>query len=147
MRIIEENKTEEIIHICSDCSCKFAYTADDIFTNIYGKIVVCPSCGKEIIIERFNRPMQFPESYFRYGGGKDSKIIDNETIEKEAKRGIKYCLEHNEHLWYTAYGNMFVEVKWLTEEDNSFEITVAQNYYDNNISEKEAKELIANFNY
>lgn len=146
MRIIEENKTEEIIYTCNRCGCKFAYTADDIFTNIYGKAIECPSCGKEIVLERFDHLMQFPNSYFHFGG-KDSKIIDNETIEKEAKRGIKYCLEHNEHQWYTAYGNMFVEVNWMTDEDNSFSIIVAQNYYENDISEEEAKELITNFNY
>lgn len=146
MRIIEENKTEEIIRTCSDCGCKFAYTEDDVYSNMFGKIVDCPSCGKEIIIERFNRPMQFPESYFHYGG-KDGKIIENETIEREVKKGIKYCLEHNECQWFTAYGNMFVEVNWMTGEDNSFNIIVAQNYYDNNISEEEAKELVNNFNY
>ena len=147
MRIIEENKTEEIIHTCNNCGCKFAYTADDIFTNIYGKTIECPSCGKEIVLERFDHLMQFPESYFHFGG-KNSKIIDNETIEKEVKRGIKYCLEHNEHQWYTAYGNMFVEVNcWMTDEDNSFSIIVAQNYYENDISEEEAKELVTNFHY
>lgn len=144
MRIIEENKTEEIIRTCSDCGCKFAYTEDDVYSNICGKVVDCPSCEKEIIIERFNRPMQFPESYFHYGE-KDSKIVDNETIEKEVKRGIKYCLEHNEYQWYTAYGNMFIEVNWMVGD--SFDILVAQNYYESNISEEEAKELIANFNY
>lgn len=144
MRIIEENKTEEIIHTCSNCGCKFAYTEDDVYSNIYGKVVDCPSCRKEIIIEKFNRPLQFPESYFHYGG-KDSKIIDNETIEKEVKKGIKYCLEHNECQWYTAYGNMYVEVNWL-KGDNDFNILVGQNYYENSISEEEAKELV-DFNY
>lgn len=146
MRIIEENKNEEIIRTCSDCGCKFAYIEDDVYSNMYGKVVECPSCRKEIFIERFNRPMQFPESYFHYGD-KNSAFVNNETIEKEVKRGIKYCLEHNEYQWYTAYGNMSVEVNWLTKEDNSFNITVAQNYYEKNILEEEAKELVANFNY
>lgn len=143
MRIIEENKTEEIIRTCSNCGCKFSYTEDDVYPNIYGKVVDCPSCREEIVLERFERLMQFPDSYFRYGG-KDSKIVDNEAIEKEVKRGIKYCLEHNEYQWSIAYGNMFIEVNWLT---CSFEVTVAQNYCEKNISEEEAKELIANFNY
>lgn len=141
MRIIEENKTEEIIHTCSDCGCKFAYTEDDVYSNIHGKVVDCPSCGKEIVLEKFDRPMQFPNSYFHFGG-KGSKIIDNETIEKEVKKGIKYCLENNEYQWYTAYGNMFVEVNWLMG-DTSFDITVAQNYYNQTILEEEAKELIS----
>lgn len=146
MRIIEENKTEEIIRTCDKCGCKFAYTEDDVYSNIYGKVIDCPSCGKEIVLERFDRLMQFPESYY-YFGGKDSKIVDNETIEREVKKGIKYCLEHNEYQWFTAYGNMFVEINWLTGEDNSFEIIVAQNYYENNIEEENAKKLIENFNY
>lgn len=145
MRIIEENKTEEIICTCDKCGCKFAYTEEDAYSNMYGKIVECPSCGEKIVLERFERLMQFPDSYFHFGG-KDSKIVDNETIEKEVKKGIKYCLEHNECQWYTAYGNMFVEVNWL-KGDNDFNILIGQNYYENSISEKEAKELIGNFNY
>lgn len=144
MRIIEGNKTEEIIRTCSNCGCKFAYTEEDICSNMYGKIVGCPSCGEEIVLERFERLMQFPDSYFHFGG-KDSKIVDNETIEKEVKKGIKYCLEHNSKSWYSAYGNMYVEVNWC--EDDSFTILIGQNYYETNISTKEAKELIDNFNY
>ena len=144
MRIIEENKTEEIIHTCDKCGCKFAYTEEDVYSNIYGKVVDCPSCRKEIILEKFDRLMQFPDSYFLFVG-KDSKIVNNETIEKEVKKGIKYCLEHDECQWYTAYGNMFVEVNWMA--DDGFEVLVAQNYYENNISEEEAKELVNNFNY
>jgi len=146
MRIIEENKTEEIIHTCDKCGCKFAYSEEDTYSNPFGRVVECPSCHKEIFIKKFERTMQFPESYYHYGG-KDSKIIENETIEREVKKGIKYCLEHNECQWFTAYGNMFVEVNWLTGDDNSFNVIVAQNYYDNNISEEEAKELVNNFNY
>lgn len=146
MRIIEENKTEEIIRTCDKCGCKFAYLEEDTYSNPFGTVVECPSCHKEIFIKKFERMMQFPESYFHYGG-KDSKIIEDETIEREVKKGIKYCLEHNECQWFTAYGNMFVEVNWMTGEDNSFNIIVAQNYYDNNISEEEAKELVNNFNY
>ena len=144
MRIIEENKTEEIIHTCDKCGCKFAYTEEDVYSNIYGKVVDCPSCRKEIILEKFDRLMQFPDSYFLFVG-KDSKIVNNETIEKEVKKGVKYCLEHDECHWYTAYGNMFIEVNWMA--DDGFEVLVAQNYYENNISEEEAKELVNNFNY
>lgn len=144
MRIIEENKTEEIIRTCNNCGCKFAYIEEDVYSNMYGKTVVCPSCKEEIVVERFERTMQFPDSYFHFGG-KDAKIVDNETIEKEVKRGIKYCLEHDSKSWYTAYGNMYVEVNWL--EDDSFTILIGQNYYETNISTKEAKELVNNFNY
>lgn len=144
MRIIEENKTEEIIRACSNCGCKFAYTEEDVYSNMHGKFVECPSCREEIFVERFERLMQFPDSYFHFGG-KDSKIVDNETIEKEVKKGIKYCLEHDSKNWYTAYGNMYVEVNWC--EDDSFTILIGQNYYEANISTEEAKELITNFNY
>lgn len=146
MRIIEENEKKEIIHICDKCGCKFAYTKEDTYSNPFGIVVECPSCHKEITIEKFKRMAQFPDSYYNFGG-KNSVTIDNETIEKEVKKGIKYCLEHNEYQWFTAYGNIFVEINWLTGEDNSFEIIVAQNYYENNIEEEDAKKLIENFNY
>ena len=143
MRIIDKNKTEEIIRTCDDCGCKFAYTEDDVYTNMYGKVVECPSCREEIIIEKFNRSLQFPESYFHFGG-KDSKIIDNRTIEQEVKQCIKYCLEHNEKQYCVAYGNMFIEVNRLMDEqsDDGFEIIVAQNYYSTTINTKDAKDLI-----
>lgn len=65
MRIIENpNPTEEIEKVCPVCECKFAYTEGDIKTYTYSngilgpssygyikKYVLCPNCGKEIIIE------------------------------------------------------------------------------------------------
>ena len=75
MRILKNpNPVEEIVKTCSECECVFAYTDGDIKTysysnNILGpghygyfkKYVLCPNCGKEIILEE-NSSNQIQES-------------------------------------------------------------------------------------
>ena len=65
MRILKNpNPVEEIVKTCPECECEFAFTDGDIKTysysnNILGpgfygyskRYVLCPNCGKEIIIE------------------------------------------------------------------------------------------------
>lgn len=65
MRIIKNpNPVEEIVKTCPECECEFALTEGDIKTYAYSneilgpgyygyqkKYVLCPNCGKEIIIE------------------------------------------------------------------------------------------------
>ena len=65
MRIIyNPNPAEEIVRICQECKCKFAFTEGDIKTYAYSnevlgpgyygyrkRYILCPNCGKEIIIE------------------------------------------------------------------------------------------------
>ena len=65
MRIIKNpNPVEEIVRICQECKCKFAFTEGDIKIYAYSndvlgpgyhgyrkRYVLCPNCGKEITIE------------------------------------------------------------------------------------------------
>ena len=65
MRILKNpNPVEEIVKTCPECECEFAFTEGDIKTysysnNILGpgfygyskRYVLCPNCGKEVIIE------------------------------------------------------------------------------------------------
>ena len=65
MRIIKNpNPVEEIVKTCPECECEFAFTEGDIKTYAYSnevmgpgyygyrkRYVLCPNCGKEIIIE------------------------------------------------------------------------------------------------
>lgn len=65
MRILKNpNPVEEIVKECESCSCTFAFTDGDIKTYTYSnnvlgpgyygyrkRYVLCPNCGKEIIIE------------------------------------------------------------------------------------------------
>ena len=68
MRILKNpNPVEEIVKTCPECECEFAFTDGDVKTyfysnNIFGpgfygyskRYVLCPNCGKEIIIEEKN---------------------------------------------------------------------------------------------
>lgn len=68
MRIIKNpNPVEEIEKICPECKCEFAFTEGDIKTYAYSndilgpgnygyrkKYVLCPNCGKEIILEEID---------------------------------------------------------------------------------------------
>jgi hypothetical protein len=65
MRIIyNPNPVEEIVRICQECKCKFAFTEGDVKTYSYSndvlgpgyhsyrkRYVLCPNCGKEIVLE------------------------------------------------------------------------------------------------
>lgn len=65
MRIIKNpNPVEEIVKTCPECECEFAFTEGDIKTYAYSneilgpgfygyskRYILCPNCGKEIIIE------------------------------------------------------------------------------------------------
>ena len=65
MRIIyNPNPIEEIVRICQECKCKFAFTKGDVKTyaisnDVLGpgyhgyqkRYVLCPNCGKEIVLE------------------------------------------------------------------------------------------------
>ena len=65
MRILKNpNPVEEIVKTCPECECEFAFTDGDVKTysysnNILGpgfygyskRYVLCPNCGKEIILE------------------------------------------------------------------------------------------------
>ena len=65
MRILKNpNPVKEIVKTCPECECVFAYTEGDIKTYSYSngvlgpghygyfkKYVLCPNCGKEIIVE------------------------------------------------------------------------------------------------
>lgn len=139
MRIIEENKTEEIIHTCNKCGCKFAYSPkDDTYTGFEGLYVDCPNCHQSILIEKFERPAQFPKSYYYFGKGVH---IKPEEIEEWVKRGIKHCFEHNQDTYYCGTGDSWVEIKKF-EDDDLINIHVAQGYYDKDLTIEEAKRLI-----
>lgn len=139
MRIIEENKTEEIIHTCNKCGCKFAYSPeDDTYSGLEGSYVDCPKCQESIMIKKFNRPAQFPESYYCYDNGVH---IESEKIEEWVKTGIKYCLTKNEDSYFCGTGDSWVEINRY-DGDDIFNIIVAQGYYSKDISTEDAKKLI-----
>ena len=61
------NPAEEIVKTCPECECEFAFTDGDVKTYFYSndglglghygyskRYVLCPNCGKEIIIEEKN---------------------------------------------------------------------------------------------
>jgi len=89
MRILKNpNPVEEIVKTCPECECEFAFTDGDIKTysysnNIIGpgfygyskRYVLCPNCGKEIILEEKNsNQIQEPE------------VINLESLEDLIKR-------------------------------------------------------------
>jgi len=72
MRILKNpNPVEEIVKTCPECECEFAFTDGDVKTysysnNILGpgfygyskRYVLCPNCGKEIILENIKKLME-----------------------------------------------------------------------------------------
>jgi DNA-directed RNA polymerase subunit RPC12/RpoP len=96
MRIIKNpNPVEEIVKECESCSCTFAFTEGDVKTYAYSnevlgpgyygyrkRYVLCPNCGKEIIIEE------------KSTDGRDSMIdpmitIDFEKLMKDGEETIQ----------------------------------------------------------
>lgn len=139
MRILEEQTQEEQIKVCDNCRCRFAYSPkDDTYAGFEGLYVDCPKCNQSIILKKFDRPAQFPESYYYFGNGVH---IKPEDIEEWVKRGIKHCIYKNEDNYYIGTGDSWVEIKYF-EEDDTFNIHVSQGYYDKDISREEAKKLI-----
>ena len=91
MRIIKNpNPVEEIEKTCPECECEFAYTEGDVKTYSYSndvlgpghygyfkKYILCPNCGKEIIIKE--KSSDYHDYYKAMGMG--SSLIET-TIEK-----------------------------------------------------------------
>lgn len=98
MRIIKNpNPVEEIVKECESCSCTFAFTDGDIKTysysnNILGpgfygyskRYVLCPNCGKEIIIKE--KSTNGGDSMYKPGlmTIDIEKLMEEETVESEA---------------------------------------------------------------
>lgn len=98
MRIIyNPNPVEEIVRICQECKCKFAFTEGDVKTysysnNVLGpgnygyfkKYVLCPNCGKEIIVEEKS---SYYRDYYRAMGFESQNLV--ETSLEELTKGLE----------------------------------------------------------
>ena len=95
MRILKNpNPVEEIVKTCPECECEFAFTDGDVKTYSYSndvlgpghygyfkKYVLCPNCGKEIIIEEKSSDYR---DYYRTMGFESQNIIET-SLEKLTK--------------------------------------------------------------
>ena len=98
MRIIyNPNPAEEIVRICQECKCKFAFTDGDVKTYSYSndvlgpghygyfkKYVLCPNCGKEIIVEEKSSDYR---DYYRAMGFESQNLV--ETSLEELTKGLE----------------------------------------------------------
>ena len=140
MRIIDNKENlEERFTTCNNCGCEIGYTKDDVATNFSNETIKCPKCHKNIVVKVFDRPFKFPDTYYHFC--KDDRTTDctNGDIENHVKYCVKHCLEENVDYYYYAYGNIMVIV---LKENDGFCVYVIDDYYENFLSEEEARELI-----
>ena len=98
MRIIKNpNPVEEIVKTCPECECEFAFTDGDVKTYSYSndvlgpghygyfkKYVLCPNCGKEIIVEEKSSDYR---DYYRAMGFESQNLV--ETSLEELTKGLE----------------------------------------------------------
>lgn len=128
--------------ICEHCASELQYEEDDIEIGMYGcAFVRCPCCGREIYIddEEHNLVLtmdniEFPTHFYHIS--KETGSVDcfnHETIKELVCKGIEYFRRYkDENHWFAATGNLYVSVnRW--EGDESYEVTVTNNYYSTDI--------------
>ena len=137
MRIIDDK--EERFATCDNCGSKIGYTQDDVIANNFDETIQCPMCHKDIVVKIFDKPFKFPDSYYHFN--KDNRTIEhtNDDIEKQVKYCVKHCLEENIEYCYWASGNIMVIA---LKEDDGIGVYVIDDYYENYLSDEEARELI-----
>ena len=103
--------------------------------------LTCPLCKRENMVEenegcitltRYN--VEFPTHF--YHASKETGAADccnNKEVKKAINNAIDYFRNNKEdYNWYTCYGNLYISVSRY-EGDESYEITVSNNYYETSI--------------
>ena len=128
--------------LCECCGSELEYEESDVKIGAFGcAYVVCPLCDsnsfvydseKEVTLTKDN--VKFPTHFWhtcKENGAVD--VCNNEEIKKRIRNGIEFFRKNKEEYhWFTASGNLHVEVYRL-DGDESYEVLVTNNYYETSI--------------
>lgn len=126
-------------HVCEECGSELEYDKSDIVIGAFGcAFLKCPLCGQnssvydedvELTLTRNN--IEFPTHFWHTS--KETGAVDNcnnEEVKKCIYRAIDYFRNNkNEYHWFTACGNLRVDVSKFDGDEN-YEVMVTKDYYE-----------------
>ena len=127
---------------CEYCGSELEYEESDLRIGFLGCAYLdCPLCEGENMIEENENTItltkdnvEFPAHFWhtsKENGASD--CCNSSTVKNAIQRAIKYFRENkDEHHWFTAYGNLYVDVIRY-EGDETYEVVVTNNYYETSI--------------
>lgn len=126
--------------LCECCNSELEYEESDIQIGAFGcATVVCPLCGDTNFIDDSGkeltltvRNVEFPIHFWHTS--KETGAVDvcnNKEVKEAIYRAINYFRNNkneDEYHWFTATGNLYVDVCKMTG-DESYEIMITKDYY------------------
>ena len=155
MKVLKDNYTNSKINeaiaiaspyprklICEYCNSELEYEKSDLRIGFLGCAYLdCPLCGRDNMIEENENTItltkdnvEFPAHFWhtcKENGAHD--CCNNNEVKNAINKAIDYFRKNkDEYHWFTATGNMYVDVIKY-EGDESYEVVVTNNYYGTSI--------------
>ena len=154
MKVLKDNYTEEAhieedvytyprLCVCDECRSELEYEKSDTHIGFLGCMyLTCPLCGYENMlydddengIKLTKHNVEFPVHFWHTS--KETGAVDccnNERVKDAINKAIDYFRKNkNEYHWFTASGNLYVDVTRY-EGDETYEVMVTNNYYETSI--------------
>lgn len=139
---IEKTKPYPRKLVCDNCGSELEYDKSDLRIGFLGCANLdCPLCGRENMIDDSEEAItltkdivEFPTHFWHTS--KETGAVDccnDEKVKNAINKAINYFRKNkNEYHWFTATGNLYVDVTRY-EGDESYEIMVTNNYYETSI--------------
>jgi hypothetical protein len=147
MKVLKDNNCKNIEKdikkyprklICDDCLSELEYEEEDMRIGALGCMFVdCPCCGSSNFIDDEDGitltkdNVEFPTHFFHTS--KETCAVDccnNDEIKKYIYKAIDYFRKNkNEYHWFTATGNLRIDVSRY-DGDECYEVIVTNNYYE-----------------